>query len=203
MIRTTHVIVNADPEIQAAAVIYRHDEHDRQALTDFARELADSGHRLGGVVQEVFFDDQGRRTHIDSVDLATGDRVTINQPSRTRPDGTGCTLDTAALADAGAPLRRALTDRPDLIIAEKFGEQEQSGSGFADEILAIMAEGLAMLVLPGQGVITILVGITLLNFPGKRRLELRIVRQRPVLLAINWIRARANRPPLVLPSSRA
>ena len=147
MIRTTHVIVSTEPEIQAAAVVFRHDEHDRQALADFARELADSGCRLGGVVQEVFFDDQGRRTHIDSVDLATGDRVTINQPSRTRPDGTGCTLDTAALADAGAPLRRALINRPDLIVAEKFGEQEQSGGGLADDILDVIAEGLPILVL--------------------------------------------------------
>ena len=135
------------PEIQAAAVVFRHDEHDRQALADFARELSDNGCRLGGVVQEVFLDDQGRRTHIDSVDLATGDRVTINQASRTRPDGTGCTLDTAALADAGAPLRRALINRPDLIVAEKFGEQEQSGAGLADDILAVIAEGLPILVL--------------------------------------------------------
>jgi len=133
--------------IHAAAVVYRHDEHDRQALANFARELADSGCHLGGMMQEVFFDDQGRRTHIDSVDLATGDRVRINQPSRAGPDASGCTLDTAALVDAGAPLRRALIDRPDLIIAEKFGEQEQSGAGLADDILAVMAEGLPILVL--------------------------------------------------------
>ncbi len=139
--------MSTEPEIQAAAVVFRHDEHDRQALADFARELADSGCRLGGVVQEAFFDDQGCRTHIDSVDLATGDRVMINQPSRTRADGSGCTLDTAALADAGAPLRRALINRPDLIVAEKFGEQEQSGAGLVDDILAIIAEGLPILVL--------------------------------------------------------
>jgi len=147
LIRTTHVIVSTESEIQAAAVVFRHDEHDRQALADFARELADSGCRLGGVVQEVFFDDQGHRTHIDSVDLATGDRVTINQASRMRPDGTGCTLDTAALADAGAPLRRALINRPDLIVAEKFGEQERSGAGLVDDILNVIAEGLPILVL--------------------------------------------------------
>jgi hypothetical protein len=35
--------VSTEPEIQAAAVVFRHDEHDRQALADFARELADSG----------------------------------------------------------------------------------------------------------------------------------------------------------------
>jgi len=139
--------VSTESEIQAAAVVFRHDEHDRQALADFARELADSGCHLGGVVQEVFFDDQGHRTHIDSVDLATGDRVTINQASRMQPDGTGCTLDTAALADAGAPLRRALINRPDLIVAEKFGEQEQSGDGLVDDILNVIAEGLPTLVL--------------------------------------------------------
>ena len=65
----------------------------------------------------------------------------------------------------------------------------------------LVLAGLAMLVLPGQGVLTILVGISMLNFPGKRRLELRIVRKRPVLHAINWIRARANRPRLILPES--
>ena len=139
--------MDTEPEIQSAAVVFRHDEHDRQALADFARELAESGCRLGGVVQESFSDDQGRRTRIDSVDLATGDRVTINQASRMRPDGTGCTLDSAALVDAGAPLRRALINRPDLIIVEKFGEQEQSGAGLADDILDVIAEGLPVLVL--------------------------------------------------------
>ena len=58
--------------------------------------------------------------------------------------------------------------------------------------------GLAMLVLPGQGVITILLGIMLMNFPGKHALERRIVQQPSVLSAINWVRARANRPPLLV-----
>jgi hypothetical protein len=58
--------------------------------------------------------------------------------------------------------------------------------------------GLAMLVLPGQGVMTILLGIMLMNFPGKHALERRIVQQPTVLSAINWVRARANRPPLLM-----
>jgi hypothetical protein len=60
--------------------------------------------------------------------------------------------------------------------------------------------GIAMLVLPGQGLLTILIGISLLDFPGKRKLELRIVRREPILHAINWIRRKANRKPLVLPN---
>lgn len=146
-IRVLQRIVNSEAEIQAAAVVFRQGEHDRQALAEFAGELADGGCRLGGMVQEAFFDDEGRRTHIDSVDLATGDRIMINQPSRTWPASPTCTLDTAALADAGAPLRRALVDRPDLVIAEKFGEQEEGGAGLLDEILAVIAEGLPILVL--------------------------------------------------------
>ena len=136
-----------DTRIQAAAVVFRDGEHDRRALADFARELADSGCRLGGMVQQSVFDDRGRRTRIDSVDLATGGRVMINDPGRLPPGSKECTLDTAALADAGAPLRRSLLDRPDLVIAEKFGDQEETGAGLADDILAVIAEGLPILVL--------------------------------------------------------
>ena len=134
-------------KIQAAAVVYRYDADERRALADFARELANSGHRLGGMVQESTFDEQGRRTQIDSVDLATGERIMINQPSRLPPGSKDCTLDTAALADASVPLRRALVDRPELVIAEKFGDQEETGAGLADDILAVIAEGLPILVL--------------------------------------------------------
>lgn len=136
-----------EPDLEVAAVVFRNGEHDRRALAHFARELADGGCRIGGMVQESAFDDRGRRTHIDSVDLATGKRVMINQPSRLGPGARECTLDTAALTDAGAPLRRALRDRPDLVIAEKFGDQEESGAGLVDDILSVIAEGLPILVL--------------------------------------------------------
>jgi hypothetical protein len=58
--------------------------------------------------------------------------------------------------------------------------------------------GLAMLILPGQGLLTILIGISLMDFPGKQRLEARIVGQRTVLNVINSLRNKFGRPPLVL-----
>lgn len=64
-------------------------------------------------------------------------------------------------------------------------------------ILAIA--GLIMFVTPGQGILTLLIGICLLDFPGKRRLEVWIVKRRPVHRAIDWIRRRAGEPPLLLP----
>jgi hypothetical protein len=61
--------------------------------------------------------------------------------------------------------------------------------------LAILA-GVAMLVLPGQGLLAILLGIMLLDFPGKYKMERRIVSWKPVLRTINRLRRRSGREPL-------
>jgi ABC-type sugar transport system permease subunit len=63
----------------------------------------------------------------------------------------------------------------------------------------LIVAGIAMLVLPGQGILTILIGLLVLEFPGKRALELRLARRPRVRRAIDWIRAKAGRPPLLLP----
>ena len=55
---------------------------------------------------------------------------------------------------------------------------------------------------PGQGMLTILIGLMLLDVPGKRRLERRIVGRRRILQAINRLRKRFGRPPLVLGGRR-
>jgi hypothetical protein len=65
--------------------------------------------------------------------------------------------------------------------------------------LVLLLMGIAMLVLPGQGILTILIALSLLDFPGKRALELRLVRQRHVRRTIDWIRERAQQPPLRVP----
>jgi len=65
-------------------------------------------------------------------------------------------------------------------------------------VIFILA-GATMLLLPGQGLLTIFVGIVLLDFPGKRRLESALIRKRPVLRAVNWMRRRWRRPPLQFP----
>src|SRR5512140_3149386 len=48
----------------------------------------------------------------------------------------------------------------------------------------------ALLVLPGQGILTIVIGILLLDFPGKRELERRVVARPAILRSINWLRQR-------------
>jgi putative transmembrane protein PGPGW len=60
--------------------------------------------------------------------------------------------------------------------------------------------GIAMLVLPGQGILTMLIGVSLIDFPGKRALERKIIARPIVLNAINGLRHRFNRPPLAQPN---
>lgn len=59
--------------------------------------------------------------------------------------------------------------------------------------------GVLMLVLPGQGLITLLVGLSLLDFPGKYRLERWLLRRRAVFYGLNWIRQRLHKPAFVAP----
>lgn len=51
---------------------------------------------------------------------------------------------------------------------------------------------------PGPGILTILLGLVMLDIPGKRPFETRLVRRPKVLQSINSLRARFNRPPLLL-----
>ena len=59
--------------------------------------------------------------------------------------------------------------------------------------------GVAMLVLPGQGILTMLIGLSFLDFPGKRRMEAKLVGQPTVFKAVNGIREKFGKPPFTLP----
>jgi hypothetical protein len=59
----------------------------------------------------------------------------------------------------------------------------------------LIVAGIAMLVLPGQGLLTILIGLILAQFPGKRALELRLVSRPEILRGLNWFRGVMRRRP--------
>ncbi|MFT5326130.1 MAG: NosR/NirI family nitrous oxide reductase transcriptional regulator [Planctomycetaceae bacterium] len=65
----------------------------------------------------------------------------------------------------------------------------------------LLLAGIAMLVLPGQGLLTILLGIMLIEFPGKRRLEILIIRRPAINCVVSWIRRRAGRAELQFPEA--
>ncbi|MEE4270373.1 MAG: PGPGW domain-containing protein [Thermoanaerobaculales bacterium] len=63
----------------------------------------------------------------------------------------------------------------------------------------LIVAGTAMLVLPGQGILTILIGLALTNFPGKFAFERRLFGRPPVHRALNRIRKTAGKTPLRVP----
>ncbi len=65
-------------------------------------------------------------------------------------------------------------------------------------LLIVLGLLLSLPGVPGQGLLTILIGVMLLNFPGKRRLERWLISRPSVLATINSLRARFDKPPLVL-----
>ena len=66
---------------------------------------------------------------------------------------------------------------------------------------ALVVLGLLMLVTPGQGQVTLLAGLLLMNFPGKYRLERAVVSREGVMRALNWFRRRSGRPPFEPPAN--
>lgn len=70
--------------------------------------------------------------------------------------------------------------------------------------IVVIALGLVMSVpgVPGQGLLTILAGLLLVDFPGRRTLELALVRRAGLLPALNRLRARFGRQPLRPPPGR-
>jgi len=61
-----------------------------------------------------------------------------------------------------------------------------------------LVAGILMLVLPGQGLLTIFISVLLLDFPRKTAVERRLIQIRKVRETVDWLRRRFGRAPLVL-----
>ena len=125
------------PETFAAAV-YTPKETDRSALREFVAELKADEVSVAGILQESHVKPGESKRTIDSVDIITGQRIPIKKPM---PSEDECGLNVSNLVETSATLRAALDIRPDLVVVEKFGEQEQNGEGLLDEIMQIIIEG--------------------------------------------------------------
>ncbi len=76
------------------------------------------------------------------------------------------------------------------------------GAVIAKNILGVFLVLVGILLslpgIPGQGILTILLGLIMLDIPGKRPLEAKIIKRPNVLAAINNLRQRFNKPPLIM-----
>lgn len=65
--------------------------------------------------------------------------------------------------------------------------------------VALLALGLVMALpgVPGQGILTMLLGLMLTDLPGKHKLIRRVVARREVHTAVDRLRARYGKPPII------
>ena len=65
--------------------------------------------------------------------------------------------------------------------------------------VALIVSGLIMLIIPGPGLVTLVLGISVARFPGKQKLMQKVASQRAVFRSLNWMRRRHGKPPLQYP----
>ena len=61
---------------------------------------------------------------------------------------------------------------------------------------SLILGGIMMLVLPGQGLFTIIIGLMMSNYPGKYAIEKKFIAIPTILKSINWLRRKSNKPPI-------
>ena len=64
--------------------------------------------------------------------------------------------------------------------------------------LVLLGLVLSLPGVPGQGLLTILLGLVLMDIPGKRPIEAKIIKRPAILSAANRLRARFKKEPLVV-----
>jgi hypothetical protein len=77
-----------------------------------------------------------------------------------------------------------------------------AGKNLLGGLMVLIGVVLTLPGVPGPGLVLILLGVMLIDFPGKRRMVRKLMRRRSILGTVNWLRARFGRPPLVLPARR-
>ncbi len=131
-----------DPN-RLAAILYRPADDVDALLADFAANLLKNGERIGGIVQRNLKDQEGRQVSMRAIDLVTGRQIGISQALGSGSQA--CKLNTAGLAEACVAVSSAIASEVDLVIVNKFSQQEAAGGGLRNEMAEAILAGLPLL----------------------------------------------------------
>lgn len=65
----------------------------------------------------------------------------------------------------------------------------------------LLVAGFLMLFLPGQGLLTMILGISLLDFPGKQQAVDKLLQIQSIQNSLNWIRKKGNKNTFTFPET--
>ena len=131
---------HAHPDLnQIGVVVYGDGRFGDALIAQCAAGLVASGYRLGGVVQSNAHRRGRRRCDMYVKDLLGGDEIKLSLDRGN--EARGCHLDPDAFARIDAWVERAVLERVDLLIINKFGKEEAHGRGLRPVIAeALIAE---------------------------------------------------------------
>jgi molybdate transport system ATP-binding protein len=136
-----------DPR-KIAAVVYDDGVAVDELLLAFARDLADQGARVAGVIQ-LPRDTCGPGAPMQLRDVSTGEVFPICLTVGNAGDD--CTFDPSRLRLAAERIRSAWASGADIVFVSRFGKEEARGRGFRGEILRAAAEGCTVLTAVRRG----------------------------------------------------
>ena len=68
--------------------------------------------------------------------------------------------------------------------------------------ILLLVAGILMLFLPGQGLLTMILGLSLLDFPGKQQLVENLLHRKSIRNTLNWIRKKRDTTPFLFPERK-
>jgi uncharacterized protein DUF2478 len=121
----------ADAEGDIAALVYASNDRPDLVLYAFARQLAEAGRRVCGLVQ---FRDRSRSG--SPCRVMSLDSWQVTEFARKDGDAAGCRLDEHWLDQMGSQVEASVRLGTDAVIVNRFGPLEASGRGFRGAIVA-------------------------------------------------------------------
>ena len=135
-----------EDSIPAAAIGHDGGTEADAMLAAIVADLQRAGRRVRGLLMRHvggLAGDTACGTQMFLVDVANEETYLVSQPMGSLSKS--CRADPQGFARATVVLRRALQERPDLVVLNRFGRLEAEGGGMSAELLDLMAEGVPVL----------------------------------------------------------
>lgn len=136
-----------EPALPIAAIVYSPSDNVEALLLQAARALAEQGVKLGGVLQHDIACAVEDPCAMELEDLASGERFPLSQDLGSGSEA--CRIDPGSLAHAAMRVRAAIEGGAELVLINKFGTQEATGSGLRTEMGMVVLAGVPLLTAVG------------------------------------------------------
>lgn len=139
LVASREQLTMAEHRIRLATIIHTGGGEYDGLLKEFVDELKEAGWNVQGLLTKH------SNKPMVIYNISDGQEFIISQ--ELGKESLSCSLDLGGLARAAFVLRKALENKADLVVVNRFGTAEAEGKGFIAELLALISEGIAVVTL--------------------------------------------------------